>query len=313
MRRAATVASVTLVLCLVATSAQAVLITPVKVIDPPGVQLEPFRNDAWVLFASNAPSTPNHFDAFAEDPVTKARVKLNASGTQGSVGGFDPGTNTAIYWQTNGGPGTIWFYDLDAHTRTKVGGGVNSTGNDYDPRISNTFITFFRDFAAGGKKYHGVYVFDRAGSSLTKVASYPSAWFLTNGSVGDQYATWTACADGSHCSAIVDNVDAGVLRKIPTVKNRPQYAPVVNEPEGRVYFMRSGFGCGVQVTFYSVSVTALGGTPKKIAALPKGFDTDDEMSVWPNPNTNAYDLQFIRVNCTGSTAIWSVPGVAPTI
>ena len=311
MRRAVAVASLALSLCLVATSAQAVLITPVKVLDPPGVQLQPFRNDAWVLFTSNSPSSPNHLDAFAEDPVTKTRVRLNATGTQGFAGGFDPGSNTAIYEQTKGGPGSIWFYDLDTDTRTKVPG-VNSPGNDYDPRISNTFITFFRDYSAGGKKFRGVYVFDRTGPGLTRIASYPFARFLTNGSVGDQYATWTVCSTVS-CSANVYNVDARVLKKIPTVNNRPQYAPVVEEVGGRVYFIRSGFGCGVQVTFFSVSVTALGGTPKKIAALPKGVDTDDEMSLWPNPNTNFYDLQFIRVNCTGSTAIWSVPGVASAI
>jgi len=250
MRRASLVTALVTVLSLGITDASAAGPTPVKVLDPPGVQLQPFRNDQWVLFTSNAPATPNHLNAFAQNVTTHARIKLNATG-QGAAGGFDPTVaNTAIYQQSGPGSSSIFFFNLDTKIRTKVPG-VNSPADDTDPRISATYISFFRSFKMGGKSFIGVYLFARSGGPAKRVAAFPATRYLTNGSVGDTYATWTVCSSVT-CSAYVYNATAKTLKKIPTVKNHPQYAPVVDEVSGDVYFMRSGFGCGVHVTFYWV-------------------------------------------------------------
>ncbi len=307
MRRASLVTVLVTMLSLGITDASAAGPTPVKVLDPPGVQLQPFHNDVWVLFTSNAPATPNHLNAFAQDVTTKERVKLNATG-QGAAGGFDPGTNTAIYQQSGPGSSSIFFYNLDTDIRTKVPG-VNSPADDTDPRISATYISFFRSFKMGGKGFIGVYLFARSGGPAKRIAAFPTTRFLTNGSVGDTYATWTVCSNVT-CSAYVYNATAKTLKKIPTVKNHPQYAPVVDEVSGNVYFMRSGFGCGVHVTFYRVPANHVAAVPTKIESLPSGVDTDDEMSFWTHDGQK--DLQFIRVNCSaGTTGIWSLPNLLP--
>ena len=73
--------------------------------------------------------------------------------------------------------------------------------------------------------------------------------------------------------------------------------------------MRSGFGCGVHVTFYRVPANHVAATPMKIVRLANGFDTDDEMSFWTHAGRK--DLQFIRVNCAaGATGVYSLQNLA---
>ncbi|HTG48340.1 MAG TPA: hypothetical protein VK646_11865 [Actinomycetota bacterium] len=281
---------------------------PVKLVDPPGVQLTPFRNATWVLYTSNTPAHPNHFDAYAQDLATKERVKLNTGG-QGVAGGFDPTTvnDTAIYQQTGTAGSAIYSIDLVTMARTKVPG-VNSPADDTDPRISTDYISFLRTFTQNKKHFIGVYLYDRSGGPAKRIAQYPATHYLTNGSLGDIYATWTDCSPVT-CSAFVYDADTSSLKKVPTVKGRPQYAPSVDEGSGMLFFMRSGFACGVQVTFFEVPVATPGIAPTKIAQLPKGYDTDDEMSIWPD-TVSGLDLQFIKVNCAaGTTGVYTLPGV----
>ena len=133
MRRASLVTALASVLLLLSAGPAAAAPVPMKVIDPPGVQLQPFRNDQWVAFTSNAPATPNHLDAFVMDPVTHDRTKLNAAG-QAVAGGFDPTANRVIYQQSGPGSSAIFSYNLTSGARKKVAG-VNSPADDTDPRI----------------------------------------------------------------------------------------------------------------------------------------------------------------------------------
>lgn len=306
MRRASLVTALASVLLLLAAGPAVAAPVPMKVIDPPGVQLQPFRNDQWVAFTSNAPATPNHLDAFVMDPVTHDRTKLNAAG-QAVAGGFDPTANRVIYQQSGPGSSAIFSYNLTSGARKKVAG-VNSPADDTDPRISGTYISFLRPFRKNGRGFVGVYLFTRGGGPAKRIASYPGSRFLTNGSVGDTYATWTVCSNVT-CSAYVYNANTKRLKKIPTVHNYPQYAPVIDEASGNAYFVRSGFGCGVHVTFYRVPANHVASTPMKIVRLANGFDTDDEMSFWTHAGQK--DLQFIRVNCAaGATGVYSLQNLA---
>ena len=105
---------------------------------------------------------------------------------------------------------------------------MNSPADDTRSGISATYISFFRPFRMDGKSFTGVYLFTRSGGPAKRIAAFPATRFLTNGSVGDTYATWTVCSNVT-CSAYVYNATAKTLKKIPTVNNRPQYAPVVDE------------------------------------------------------------------------------------
>ena len=133
-----------------------------------------------------------------------------------------------------------------------------------------------------------------------------------NGTLGDQYASWTNCS--KTCTVYIYDALARVLHKVPTNNGRPQYAPAVDEVNGLVFFARSGFGCGLRVTFYRVPVAALGTTPTKVATLPSGVDLDDAASLSLNTDSNAYDLFFARARCsTGALDIYRLPSVSPGI
>jgi len=307
--------SIVMLLCvgvsivLVATTAWAALITPVKVVGLPGTQLIPFSNDTYLSYTSNSTAHPNRFNAFAyrySDTVTK---RLNAAHTEGWNGGFDPGTNTVIYQQIKVGS-DIFTFNLDTLTRQKVAA-IDTAKWEWMPRISTSFISFFRDYKANGKWYTGIYLYDRTSGKTRKLTAMPNATRnLINGTVGDTYATWTVCTTKT-CVAYVYDDAARTLKKIPTNNGRPQYAPVVDEVNGLVFFARSGFGCGKGVTFFSLPVTTLGVTPTKVATLPDGVDLDGAASLSLNADTNAYDYFFARVKCTnGATDIFRLPSVS---
>ena len=69
-------------LALTASTAWA-LITPVKVLSLPAVQILPFSNDAYLAYASNSTGHPNHYNADAYRYSDHKIRRLNAAHTQG--------------------------------------------------------------------------------------------------------------------------------------------------------------------------------------------------------------------------------------
>ena len=298
-------------LALTASTAWA-LITPVKVLSLPAVQILPFSNDAYLAYASNSTGHPNHYNADAYRYSDHKIRRLNAAHTQGYDGGFDPGTNTVIYQQITNNSSDLYTYNLDTLTRHKLGA-IDNTSWEWQPRISTSFISFFRDFKVSGTWYVGVFLFDRDTGRLRRLAAY--RWVnhpRENGSLGDLYASWTVCWKKT-CAAYVYDVQAGVVRKIPTNNGRPQYGPAVDETNGLVFFVRSGFGCGHGVTIFKASIGNLSGAPTKVGTLPAGVDLAGvSASLALNPGTNEYGYFFSRENCrSGASDIYALRGVSP--
>jgi hypothetical protein len=102
-----------------------------------------FANDAYLVYTQWARSKGARAMARRIDGGS-ART-LNAAGTEGATGGFDPGTNRVIYqqWKRSKGRSDLFFYDLDTGRRSKVPG-VNTRAWEFHPRISSTFIAFQR-------------------------------------------------------------------------------------------------------------------------------------------------------------------------
>jgi hypothetical protein len=296
---------------LVATAAWA-LVSPVRVLGVPAVQVLPSSNDTFLTYTSNSIAHPKSFNAFAYRYSDGHTRRINAAHTQGWNGGFDPGTNTVIYQQIANGS-NLYAFDLDTSTRHKLGA-IDTPNWEWMPRISTSFISFFRDYKANGTWYTGIYLYDRTSGTTRKLAVVTALKHNSiNGTLGDQYASWTICGRTT-CTAYVYDATAHILRKIPTNNGRPQYAPAVDEVNGLVFFARSGFGCGKGVTFYQVPVTALGTSPTKVATLPSGIDLDGAASLSLNADTNMYDYFFARVKCSnGSTDIYRLPSVSPGV
>lgn len=289
-------------------AAPASAVTPVHVFVLEGDQFYPSGNESYLAYTSNTAAHPQHWNAFVFDRSTETTRRVNEAGTEGFTGGFDPGTNELIYQQVARGS-AIYLYDADTLQRTKAPG-VNTPDWEWDPRISTTYISFFRDVGGVNGYTTRVYLYTRETGRLQKLASYPSAESYTqNGFTGERYVTWTRCGADT-CVAFVYDTQGGVLKKIPSVNGRPQYAPLVDEANAWVFFVRSGFGCGVSVAFWKLPVDHLGASPTRIAVLPDGIDVDGYASWATNPDSGDQELLFARIRCNGDGSdIWALPGL----
>lgn len=310
MRRFLTILIAAIVLVTSTGVAQA-LISPVKVLVEPAWQWLPFSDGEYLAYSTNSLSSPNAWNAKVMRLASGIAVRINAAGTEGFPGGFDPSSDKVIFQQMNQkrGVSDLYFWDLSSKTRSKVPD-VNTASWEWDPRISSTWITFFREYKKDGVRYTGVYHVRRSNGAGVRVASFPSSnTYGTNGSVGDRYATWSYC-DKHSCYAFVYDAERGKLSRLPTKNGRPQYAAAIDEDTGTVFFTRSGHGCGAEVFVYSVPVGDLGAAPTKIADLPDGIDIGSA-SLSPHEG-GGLDYLFERIDCSkGIADVYALPSVTP--
>ena len=281
------------------------LIAPTEVFDPPGSQLGPYRNAAYLLYSTNTRDRPRHWDAFGRPLVSGAPTKMNASGTNGYAGGFDPGTNVVIYQEYSSQGSDIRLFDLDTKQRLRAPRPLHTGAWEFEPHISTSFMSFFRWQRVNGVWFANLYLLDRSDDSLTKIASVRdrSGQYLLNDFLGEHYVTWTICA--ATCTVRVYDIDVPGVTKLPsTADNKPQYASTVDETGGVLFFVRSGFGCGLGVNFWSVPTADLSAAPTKVASIPAGEDVANSASL------DAGDLLFGKYSCGGWTGIYALPGAA---
>ena len=284
-------------------------LTPVKVLGGSGNQFAPWSDGTYLAYTYDSGRRP--LIAKIMRLPAGASVRMNAPRTEGFAGGFDPTTGKVIYqqWNRKKGVSDLYFWDPSTRKRTKVPG-VNTSAWEFDPLISSTYISFFREFKKNGVWYVGVYLYGRSTGNLRRIASFKEVPYAFNGSVGDRYATWSWC-NKTTCYVYVYDAQSKTLKKVPTKNGRPQYASTIDEVTGTLFFARSGFGCGKEVTFFSVPVTDLRSTPTKIAALPAGVDADYYASLAPAAG-GGLDLLFGRVSCSSNTTdVYALRGVTP--
>jgi hypothetical protein len=289
-----------------ATAVAASALTPVQILAGPEDQLLPYANDAYLGWTQNSTAKPRHYNAFAQPLGTTTRSRLNAASTGGWMGGFDPGTNTAIYQQTEQARSGLFFYDLDTDTRTKIPD-VNTPKWEWGPKISSSFILFSRDPLSVGTSR--LILFDRALSSSTVIASADEERAtIISGGVGDRYATWTVCTARTCNAFYYDTADSSTHR-VANPNGRVQYAPVIDETTGSLYFVRSGFACGENVTIRKEVVLGSGDSIV-LAQLPQGVDTDWRQSLALNTGSGDTDLLFVRYRCEKEQGdIYALEGV----
>jgi hypothetical protein len=318
VRRVVTAVVSAAIALVIALPAAWALITPEKVLSLKASQILPSSNDTYLAYTSNSLAHPNRFNVYAYRYADGHRQRINAAGTHGFSGNFDPGTNTLIYQQDRTDRVDIYTYNLDTNARKRLG--VLDTGLwNFDPRISTSFISFLRYFKASGRWWVQLRLFDRVTGRFRKLMTQRAtgSHWINNGTVGDRFASWNVCSgrplNVRSCTVYVYDVQAQVLRKIPTNNGRPQYAAAVDETNDLVVFARAGFGCGRGVTFYKVPVSHLGAAPTRVASLPRGTDIDFTASISLNPDTHVFDYFFERFVCGkhGSAEIFALRGVSP--
>jgi len=286
-----------------ADAAPSTLITPVQVLGGPQSTLFPSSNGTWLIYTTNTVKAPKHWDEMAKNLSTGHIVKVNAPGTQGFAGTFDPGTNTVVYQQASGRRSNIATFDLDTSSRALMPG-VNTPSWEWQPSVSTGYVEFLRDVG----KLTVLLLYNRTTHAIVEVGSEPlKCECLHAGPVGEQWAPFTKCPKG-RCRAYIRSTTSGAVRTARDISGLPEYFPAVDEATGDVYLVRSGFGCGRHIRFLKWHIGSL--TVSVIATLPPGYDVAPRLSLAPN-GSGGTDLLFTRVNCkTGGYDLYKLPGVA---
>lgn len=300
MRRILAAAAAALLMIALVPGNATALVTPTQVITGPEDQWQPFANDTYLAWTTNSVDHPNHFDAFVRPLAGGPAQRVNARGTEGFAGNFEPGTNQLIYEQGDRRDVGIYLYDVDTRERKKAPG-VNSPSAEWQPKISTAYVLFQRSIYRHGSWFIFLYLYDRQSHNTRKLGF----WRDTNkstvrtGNVGERYATYMVL-NGRNWFTYLYDAKKRTTSKIPNSGGLPQYGPVVDETGGAVYFWRSGFGCGKHVKLLRLPVS-LTGTPTEVAALPAGIDTGFVSSLAPDP-LGGLDLYFSRIKCSASQA-----------
>jgi hypothetical protein len=282
-----------LLVCLPASAA----VTPERVIGLRGEQYDPFAKGTLVAFSTYR---ANRHHTYLRDTSDGSTVRVEASG-QADANGFDPADGRVLYTNWNAKRrGNLFLYDPVTGDRSPLSD-LNTREWEWDGRISSTFVLFLRARKANGTWHTDVMLFDRAGSTVDRIATYQRASVLDleAGSVGDRYATWTVCRRGWACSALLYDPTTGTVRTVPTSHGRRQYAPVVDEANDVVYFTRLGGDRWCHnANIWRLPLAHLGTAPTKIVALPGGTDTGWTSSLLTDGVTGSVDLYFERYVCS---------------
>jgi hypothetical protein len=288
--------TLTLALVVVLGPVAGAVVGPRRVVGGPADQYQGSTNGRFLVWTQNSSAHPRRYDAFIRRVGGTAVRRMNAFGTEGFPGGFDPGSDRVIFEQSSRRDVGIYFYRPDTGKRWKVPG-VNTSKPDWQPKISDRFILFQRNHLVSGHWYTDVLLYDRVHRWTRRLATWRNAATLVRtGNVGDRYATYMACTKRRCFSYLYDSKQK-TSTKIPTRNGRAQYAPVVDESHGDVYVTRSGNGCGVKVNVWRYDLS-LNGPPVKIVDLPDGIDSGWVDSLFLERGSGSADLYFDRWNCT---------------
>ena len=265
---------------------------PLRVLAGPEDQFQPTTNGTYLIWTQNSVAHPNRFRAMGKLRGTTAVFPLNEAGTQGYAGGIDPDQDRAIYQQIEGTSSNLYTVSLqDPTSRTKLGPKINTAFREWGPKISNRYFLFARDASLKTS----IILYDRVAKTTKRLASRDLATFyLAPGSVGERYATWSACTP-SDCDAYVYDAQTGTTALVPAPAGRGNYAPLVHEGEGQLFFARSGPACGATVKIMRVPVATPAAAPVTLTTLPLGIDVGYWLSA--EDVGGQVDLWFSRHVC----------------
>ena len=280
-----------LVLVGVTTAPSGAVSAPQRILAGREDQTLPSANGTYMIWTQNSEAFPNRYHAYGKVRGTAGVFRLDPNGTRGFAGGIDPDQDRAIYQQIDGQASDLFTINLATRERRKLPAPINTARWEWGPRISNAFYLFARD----ARSETTLFLYDRAAKTIQALVSHDlTRFYMSPGAVGERYATWSVCGPIT-CNAFVRDTETDRTRKIPAPDGLARYAPIVDETELLVYFVRSGTGCGSGVRIMRVPVGNLGATPTTLAVFPGGIDVDFRMSLVPL--ASQVDLWFSRHHC----------------
>lgn len=233
-----------------------------------------FKFDLWVRHGS--------------DPL----VKVNRHG-QAFAGGI--GGNELVYGLFYHHHFTIRFYNLVTHVRRRPPRGVNYPGAaSFGPSISGHWLLFGRE-----RKQRVRLILRnmtrRPGTSRVLDEVTTRRHTLQPGQVNGDWAAWTRIAirHGIFRASVRDyRISTKTTSRISRPSGTNQYAASV-DPQGRVFYVRSGNGCGNHVI---IREHLPGGGDTTLAALPAGSDIFSTFAV--DEGGGQTTVYFDRINCS---------------
>ena len=281
-------------------AAWATLLTPQPVVTAKGRQFEPAAAPAGanVAYDQSRPGHPSRFDVYVK-PAGMARYKVNNRG-QAQVGGID-GT-TLIYQTIRNGQSNLRLFDLVSHVRSTPAG-VNTKRWEYRATISGDWILFGRIWGSRAPASFQV-VLHNTNTAETRVLAQRIKRrhrTLDAGQVNGDFATWDQANFQTPSSNVfLYQISTAAKTRIPGPTGKLQYYPAVT-PDGNVFYVRSGNGCGKHVVLREYS----SGIDTPLAVLPSGYDVFKTFAV--DEGGGVTSLYFDRYQCsTGKAHIYKI-------
>jgi hypothetical protein len=232
-------------------------------------------------------------------PFDGARLRVNAQGMNGGMGGID-GT-ILVYQEYIHEPDPIsdlHFLDLESGSRSDPPAAVNTDDWEHSPGLSGDHLLFGRERLRNGDQL--IILFDLVSERSMTLASFALGnRFLRVGQVNGNFATWardTWRGDQLRsCDVFVHDIAADKTSRVPNRNGKCQYAPSV-DASGTVYFGRSGFGCGANPAIMRYPV---GGNVQRVEALGAGTDFANSFAVDNGDGTTTIYFDPGRCDRTG--------------
>jgi hypothetical protein len=201
-----------------------------------------------------------------------------------------------VYQEISSGKSAIKLFDLTQPTGAGFNAPVNTPQWEWRPSISTdslgqTWILFGRiNTNTGAERIIAHNLDDPTASRVLQRTTNPR-YRLIPGQVNADYATWTACRP--RCNVRFVNLVAGTsINTVPKPGSvADQYGSSISVG-GRVYFIRSGSGCGRSVRIVRFGP---GSTTARVHSFTSGHDSAYTFAAGQSDGVHVY---FDRVTCS---------------
>ncbi|HSD01589.1 MAG TPA: hypothetical protein VLB81_04430 [Gaiellales bacterium] len=282
--------------------------TPVPVRATPANEMHPAAGYNWrkgiefVTWSQSRHGARGTFDAYLQrrgGPV----VKLNKRG-HAWAGDVDVAQRLAVYQQVRGDDSRIMLYNWVTKQRTAAPKAVNTAAWEFAPRIQGDYLLFGRQTWQTSPDTYEVLLYNRADGTLKTLDMIPHGYTFgatIPGQVNGDWVVWAKATDNWATQRVYRyNLATGVTDEVPVATGRIDYAPSVT-PDGTVYFVRSGAGCGDNVRILRFTGEA-GTSTARVYALPAGRQIDSTYA--EEQPSGPPQLLFSRLGCDSGN--WNI-------
>jgi hypothetical protein len=196
-------------------------------------------------------------------------VRLNAAGDKAYSGQIDPATDQIGWQRIHNGHSDVRVYDMSGQANVPLPAGINTSKWEWGPAVYSGQMTFARD----GRRGQTIFLVDLTTGTkqVIKTTDYTHTFlFLPPRFYGNWIVYMLATRNGWNVYEY--DVTNGTTRRVPNPNDKLYYAPSV-DLAGNVYFIRSGFGCAVNVRL--MKWTRGGGDPVVVYAFDSTHDAND--------------------------------------